>query len=513
MSSDLASRSEVAIDDEELVRALFERELISVDRLMIAQRHAAEQEIDLAQALIDLHLVSREDLAGAIERSGPEPSVDGDVEATPTPGMADGGGSAEGESDGLERPQHIPMADGERQDRDLRAELLAIAGSAVPSDLLEQLLIRALMARATDVHLDPREDRYHIRFRIDSRLHHMVDLDLETGQAVVRGVKILSELRLVETRHPQDGGLSIRFRDRSHNLRVSTLPTARGEKVVLRVLEPLSSHFDLGKLGMEPSQLAMLNQFLTRPYGAVLVGGPVGAGKTTTLYSCLDRIAHPSRNVVTIEDPVEYRFPGVNQVEINNAIGLGFAEGLRAILRQDPDILMIGEIRDDETAAIGIRAAMTGVLVFSSIHASDAAGTIATLFTYGIPGFTLSGALQGVVNQRLVRAICPDCRVGFRADKTVLRALKLDPEEHEDLTLYRGAGCASCFQSGYRGRVGIFEVMNISDLIREMILLQTTKEVIRQVARDEGMLTLREAAIAKVIRGVTTLEEMYRVTT
>ncbi|RUL81613.1 GspE/PulE family protein [Tautonia sociabilis] len=493
MADDVMTRGEAGIDDEALVRALFDRQLLSTDRLLVAQRHAQEQDIPLVRALRDLHLVTPEDLERAITERRAELEA-AQTEAGPAP------------------PPAEPAGDEERAERDLRAELREIAATAVPSDLIEQIMFRALVARATDIHLDPLDDRYQVRFRIDGKLHQMVDLDRETGQAVVRGVKILAQMNLVEHRHPQDGALTIRYLGRAHNFRVSTLPTTRGEKVVLRVLEAISVQFDLGGLGLEPSQATLINQFLSRPYGAVLVGGPVGAGKTTTLYSCLERVTHPSRNVVTIEDPVEYRFSGVNQVEINTQIGLTFAQGLRAILRQDPDVLMIGEIRDDETAAIGIRAALTGVLVFSTIHASDAAGTVTSLFNYGVPGYTLSSALQGVVNQRLVRTICPNCRVGYKADETVIRALKLDPSEHLGLTLYRGRGCSACFHSGYHGRIGIFEVMDVSELIRELILLQTTKEVIRQVARDEGMKTLREAAITKVIEGVTTVEEMYRVT-
>lgn len=496
MADDVATGDSSAIDDEELALALSESHLLSADRLILAQRHAQEQEIALQHAIRDLRLVSQEDLRRAVDER--EARTEADLEDD-SPGSEASGPAP-------------PPIDVERAQRDLRAELRAISETAIPSDLIEQVMLRAIAARATDIHLDPQEDRYLVRFRIDGELHPMVGLDLEIGIAVIRGIKILSDMNLVETRHPQDGALSITQGERSYNLRSSTLPTTRGEKVVLRVLEPPDVQFDLARLGMESSQLARITKLLALPYGAVLVGGPVGAGKTTTLYSCLHRVSHPNRNVLTIEDPVEYRFSGVNQVEINNQIGLGFAQGLRAILRQDPNVLMIGEIRDEETASIGIRAALTGVLVFSTIHASDAAGTIASLFNYGIPGYTLSGALQGVISQRLVRAICPECRGGYRPDPTILRALKLDPSEHGDLTLYRGEGCASCFHTGYHGRMGIFEVMEISELLRDLILTQTTREVLNQVARDEGMTTLRESAIAKVIEGKTTVEEMYRVT-
>lgn len=494
MTSDLHAPPAGSIGEEDLIHALFERRLLSTDRLLVAQRHAQEQRVELRQALVELHLVGVDDMERVIAECRAA-QVEAETPAAPE------------ETEAAE-----PVGDAVRVERDIRAELRAIAESAVPSDLVEQMLLRALAARATDVHIDPREGYYHIRFRIDGKLHSMVNLDSETGQAVVRGIKVLTEMNLVESRHPQDGSMTLNQDGVTHNLRISTLPTSNGEKIVLRIHEPRSLRFDVNTLGLEPHQATLVNQFLARPYGTVLVGGPVGAGKTTTLYSCLERVTHPSRNVVTIEDPVECRFDSVNQVEINPLIGLNFAQGLRAILRQDPDVLMIGEIRDDETASIGIRAALTGVLVFSSIHASDAASTIGALFNYGIPGYTLSSALQGIINQRLVRRICPNCREPYQADGTILRALKLDPDEHRELQLYRGTGCNACFHTGYRGRVGIFEVMEISDLIRELILLQSTREVINQVARDEGMKTLRDAAIAKVIEGATTVEEMYRMT-
>ncbi|CAN5829630.1 GspE/PulE family protein [soil metagenome] len=485
--------SAIESEDERLANALLSKQLLSNEWLMMARRHAQEQHIPLRQSVIELHLLEPDQIAEATAEQPNE--VTEELVESPLSGEV------------MEIEVTEPVVEGP----DLHAQLQAIAATAVPSDLIQQLLLRALTSRATDVHIDPRGAVSVVRFRIDGRLHEMVEIEAETALAVTRGIKIISNMNLVETRHPQDGAMTLRYLDHRHNLRVSTLPTAEGEKVVMRILEPLEAHFDLGLLGLEPRQETLVHQFLSRPYGALLVGGPVGAGKTTTLYSCLHRVHDPSRNIVTIEDPVEYRFHGVNQVEINNQIGLTFTQGLRAILRQDPDVLMIGEIRDDETAAIGIRAALTGVLVFSTIHASDAAGTITTLFNFGIPGYALGSALQGVINQRLVRTICPKCRIAYQADDSVLRALRLEPEEHRGLRLFRGTGCRYCLNTGYRGRSGIFEVMDISEMTRELILMQTTREVIRQVARDEGMRTLRDSAIAKVIAGQTTIEEMYRV--
>ncbi len=505
----------VKSEDEKLATALLSKQVLTNEWLLLARRHALEQHIPLRQSILDLHLIEPEQLDESLaenledHETGTNDSTGSNPDSISGTESSSSSRSSSGENS--DRPETFELTEENVDSPDLHAQLRDLAETAVPSDLIQQILIKALMARSTDVHIDPRGGYWIVRFRIDGRLHEMVEIDGETGMAMVRGIKILSNLNLVETRHPQDGSMTLQFRDHRHNLRVSTLPTAEGEKVVLRILEPLEVRFDLHLLGLDSQQEALVHQFLARPYGALLVGGPVGAGKTTTLYSCLHRIHDPSRNIMTIEDPVEYRFHGVNQVEINNQIGLTFTQGLRAILRQDPDVLMIGEIRDDETAAIGIRAALTGVLVFSTIHASDAAGTITTLFNFGIPGYALASGLQGVINQRLVRTICPKCRITYRADESVLRALKLDPEEHRGLRISRGTGCKACLNTGYHGRTGIFEVMDVSEMIRELILMQTTREVIRQVARDDGMKTLRDSAIDKVIAGETTIEELYRV--
>lgn len=475
----------------ELVRRLLESRALSPEQLLVATRHSREQQIDLEQAILDLQLLTRAQV-DAIEAGGDAPIDVGDA-ATLAPI-----GPTGSEDDG-------------QFELDIRAQLREIAASAVPTDLLEQILTRAYNARATDIHLDPRSGSYVVRYRVDGHLHDMVVLDRETAQAVIRGIKIAAGMDIVERRHPQDGTLAFKASGVSRSVRVSTLPLTDGEKIALRLLETQSVALELAKLGLEPEQLELVGQFLAQPYGAILVGGPVGAGKTSTLYSCMDRLNQRSRNLMSIEDPVEVYIPGVNQAQVDTRSGMKFSDGLRAVLRQDPNVLMIGEIRDEETAQIGIRAALTGVLVLSTIHAADAASVIGTLFNYGIPGFTLASALKGVLSQRLLRRICMKCRVPYKPDTNVIRALDLRPEEHEDLLLYRGRGCAECFRTGYYGRTGVYEVMPITELIPDLILRQTTNEVIRQVARDEGMRTLRQGAIAKVIQGLTTVEEMYRV--
>ena len=413
-------------------------------------------------------------------------------------------------SDGADIYEPAVPPDRGALEQDVRAELREIAAVAMPLDLAEQIILRALEVRATDVHIDPWGGRHEVRFRIDGRLMSILDLDHRIGQPTVRGIKVAAQMNIVDHRMPQDGSMAVRYRGRVFNVRVASLPTSDGERIVMRIFEPFSDRFNIDHLGLEPEQHAMLDRFLSRPYGALVVSGPSGAGKTTMLYSCLKRVRDTSCNLMTIEDPVENRFEGVSQVEIDAKVGLNFAKGLRAILRQDPDVLMIGEIRDEETAAIGIRAALTGVLVFSTIHASEAVGTITTLANYGVPASTLAGALQGVVNQRLVRKICERCRESYRPDASAFEILRLDPEEHADLTLYRGTGCLACFQTGYYGRTGVFEVMDVTEAIRDLIHSRASREEIQRAARAAGMKTLHESALAKVLRGETTIEEMHR---
>ena len=293
---------------------------------------------------------------------------------------------------------------------------------------------------------------------------------------------------------------------------MATFPTIYGEKIVIRIHEVLTDAVGFSHLGMTPSQAETLDRLIVQPYGAVLVAGPVGAGKTSTLYNCLERINSPLRNVMTIEDPIEHRMPGVNQTQVGSSPGdMSFSEGLRALLRQDPDIVMIGEIRDEETARIGIRASLTGVLVFSTLHGSDAPSTISNLVNFGIPGYQLSSSLLAIVSQRLIRKICPYCRVAYTPDDKLLLALELDPDEHRGVNFHRGLGCPACFQTGYMGRTGVFEIMVVGEELRDLIFQQIPKDVLRRVAVDLGMRTLKQSAVDKIVEGVTTVEEVYRV--
>jgi type IV pilus assembly protein PilB len=479
--------------NEEIIRRITDRRLLTPDWILVAQRHAREQRTSLYQALLQMRLVDEVALGAIL--AGEEPAA-----VAPSTGT------------GLTTPAEPSSPDERIFERDIRAKLRAIAASATPSDLAEQVLGHAFHCRATDIHIDPRKDRYSIRFRVDGQLHDMVDLDAETGTALIRAIKVSSRIDILDRRHAHDGGISVKAGGQIRSLRISSMPVVEGEKVVLRILEPQSMTLGLERIGLEPDQIDVLSEMLSQSYGAILVGGPVGSGKTTTLYSALDRLNHPSRNVMSIEDPVEYRFHGVNQVEIDPKSGMSFPEGLRAILRQDPNILMIGEVRDEETATIGIRAALTGVLVLSTVHASDAPSVIGVLRNFGIPGYSLASALQGVVSQRLVRRVCDQCRTPYRPNPKILQALKLDPEEHAELTLYHGRGCAACFGTGYYGRTGIFELLPLNAFLRDLVLQETPTAVIRAVTIEEGARTLRDSAIRKVLQGVTTVEEMYRVT-
>jgi type II secretory ATPase GspE/PulE/Tfp pilus assembly ATPase PilB-like protein len=349
-----------------------------------------------------------------------------------------------------------------------------------------------------------------VRYRIDGQLQDILFVEPAMATPVISRLKILSNLNIVERRHAQDGRITIQHHNRARDLRLATFPTSYGEKMVIRIHEVLTDVQALTHLGMTEAQAATIDRLINQPYGAVLVAGPVGAGKTSTLYNCLERINSPTKNIMTIEDPIEHRIPGINQAQIT-AGEMSFSEGLRAMLRQDPDIIMIGEIRDDETSRIGIRAALTGVLVFSTLHGSDAPSTINNLYNFGIPGYQLSSSLLAIVSQRLIRRLCPYCRVTYAASEKEIMALELDPAEHRGLPLHRGLGCPACFQTGYLGRTGIFEIMDIGEELRDLIFQQIPKDVLRRVCIDLGMRTLKHSAVDKILEGTTTLEEAYRV--
>ncbi len=483
--------------DQVLIELLIKRGLLSNDGARSAQLYCDEHNRDLRQAILELNLISPDLLNQlAFERLSALATDNGDAKRS----VAVAAGTAGTLSP--DRTQHH---------RDVRKDLQEKAQTSTLSELVDQILERACDCEATDIHFDPQESGLRVRFRIDGQLQDILFIEPAMATPVISRTKIISNLNIVERKHSQDGRITIQHHNRPRDLRVATFPTIFGEKIVIRIHEVLTDVNGFSHLGMSKEQAEILDKLITQPYGAVLVAGPVGSGKTSTLYNCLERINSPLKNVMTIEDPIEHRIPGINQSQINNQGEMGFSEGLRAMLRQDPDIIMIGEIRDDETARIGIRAALTGVLVFSTLHGSDAPSTISNLYNFGIPGYQLSSSLLAIVSQRLIRKICPYCRVTYTADEKMLRMLELEPGEHRDLRLHRGLGCPACFQSGYLGRTGIFEIMVIGDDLRDLVFQQIPKDVLRRIAVDMGMRTLKHSAVDKILEGMTTLEEAYRV--
>ena len=388
-------------------------------------------------------------------------------------------------------------------------QLKALGEEAPIIQAVNTFILQAIRAGASDIHLEPQDKEARIRFRIDGILHDISSTSSRVHPALVSRIKILSRMDIAERRLPQDGRFQIRVDNRTVDFRVSSLPTIFGEKIVMRILDKSALLLELDKLGFEPDDLRKFIRLIKYPYGMVLLTGPTGSGKTTTLYSALNFINRPALNIITVEDPVEYQLPGINQVQINPKIDFSFANALRSIMRQDPDIIMVGEIRDRETAEIAIHAALTGHLVLSTLHTNSATGAIVRLQEMGVPSYLISSALLGVVAQRLVRKICSHCRTELEVEGET--ALKLTGGKEEKLILHRGEGCNMCSKTGYRGREAVNEVLVIDDDIRSLILKNATERELTAKAREKGMLTLEENAIQKVLKGITTFEEMYRV--
>ncbi len=379
-----------------------------------------------------------------------------------------------------------------------------MASEAPVIRLVNAMIASAIEGRASDIHIEPFEKEFRVRFRIDGVLYNQEAPPRELKAAVVSRLKLMAKLNIAERRLPQDGRIKLKLLGREVDLRVSTLPTLYGESLVMRLLDRSTGDlYDLRRLGFDDQMLARMERFTSLPYGMFLVTGPTGSGKSTTLYSALKRINLPDKKIITIEDPVEYQMDGINQLHVNPQIGLTFASGLRHIVRQDPDVIMVGEIRDRETADIAIRAALTGHLVFSTLHTNDAPSAITRLTDMGVETYLLSSSIVAVLAQRLVRVICPDCKVEAN--------LSLAPDG-ELIQTYRGAGCAQCGGRGYISRMGIFEMMPVTDDIRKLIVTNADASVLTQAARRNGMRNLREDGWIKVRDGVTTVQEVMRVT-
>jgi general secretion pathway protein E len=387
-----------------------------------------------------------------------------------------------------------------------------LASEAPVIRLVNLLITRAIELRASDIHLEPFEGDFKVRYRVDGVLHDEEAPPKRLQAAVISRIKIMAKLNIAERRLPQDGRIKLRVLGKEIDFRVSTLPTMFGESVVLRILDRETVVLDLEKLGFPDYDLKKFRDLINRPYGIILVTGPTGSGKTTTLYAGLSEINSPEKKIITVEDPIEYQLGGVNQVQVKSGIGLSFANILRSILRQDPDIIMIGEIRDAETAEIAIHSALTGHLVFSTLHTNDAAGAVTRLLEMGMENYLISSSLIGIMAQRLVRVICPECKEPYTPEVGVLEELGISHDEVTKLDIFKGRGCKNCANTGFRGRKGIYELLMMNDDIRELILDKTPSNVIKEKGRSQGMKTLREAGWQKVKAGVSTVSEVLRVT-
>ncbi|MEW6569624.1 MAG: type II secretion system ATPase GspE [Nitrospirota bacterium] len=385
-----------------------------------------------------------------------------------------------------------------------------LASEAPIIKLVNMIITRAIESRASDIHIEPFEDELKVRYRIDGVLHDIESTPKRLQPAIVSRIKIMSKLNIAERRLPQDGRIRLKVGEREIDLRVSTIPVLYGESVVMRILHKEGIVIDLNLLGFDPHTHHAFDQLIKKPNGIILVTGPTGSGKTTTLYGALDKINSPDKKIITVEDPVEYQLKGINQIQVKPQIGLNFANTLRHIVRQDPDIIMIGEIRDLETAEIAIQSALTGHLVFSTLHTNDAPSAITRLLDMGVENFLLSSTIRGILAQRLVRVICPSCKEidPTTADREELRLIGIK----SNVLFYRGKGCERCAFTGYYGRTGIFELLIVDDEVRKLILKNADSNQIREMAKQHGMRTLFEDGAEKIKKGATTLYEVLRVT-
>lgn len=393
-----------------------------------------------------------------------------------------------------------------------KGDLLDETSDAPIIKLLNLLLTGAVKDRASDIHIEPYQGNVRVRYRIDGILYDILSLPRKIHSPLVSRVKVMASLNIAEKRLPQDGRIEIRIADRSVDIRVSTIPTSFGERVVLRLLDKTSSVLKLSDLGMDEQKVNQFNSLIKSPYGIILVTGPTGSGKTTTLYAALSSINSPEVNIITIEDPVEYQIEGIGQIQVNPKIDLTFAQGLRSIVRQDPDVILIGEVRDRETAEIAIQSSLTGHLVFSTLHTNDAASAVTRLIDMGIEPYLVTSSVIAIIAQRLVRVLCPKCKEPYIPDEESLRNLGLDPKALGETVFYRKTGCAACMNTGYRGRTAIFEILILDDAIKRTILKTSDSNQIQDEAVRRGMATLLANGAEKVLEGTTTIEEVFRVT-
>ena len=486
------------IPDE--VRELISRELAESGGILPFARRAGQllvavsdpldvERIDSLRHLlgldIELHLAPAEQIARAIDRCF-APKAD--------------------------EEESVPDAISITRTEDVNSDGVTGGADAGVIKLVQELIEQAIRHRASDIHLEPLGQRFRVRCRVDGVLLELADPPKRLQQALISRLKIMANISIAEKRLPQDGRMQIRHAGRSLDLRASTLPTVHGESMVLRILDGADLRPGLTELGLMPDDRAALEQLIAKPNGLVLATGPTGSGKTTTLYACLQQLNQTDHKIITVEDPVEYRLSGINQVAVRRESGLTYSSALRAMLRQAPNTVMVGEIRDQETAEIALHASLTGHLVFSTLHTNDATGAVARLLDLGVKPFLLAGALRAVLAQRLVRKICSQCRQPVIPTAEELAQLRLEPQLGGLSTIMRGAGCPACLGTGYHGRLGIFELLVLDDEISQLIHERPGSARLREWARGRGMRTLREDGARKAIAGLTTIEEVVSMT-
>ncbi|WP_417379377.1 GspE/PulE family protein [Gimesia sp.] len=393
----------------------------------------------------------------------------------------------------------------------LQAELRELVDVVGPGPLVDLLMERAFQLQATDIHLDPLDDGLRLRLRVDGMLHDIIQLPKEAAASVISRLKLAANMDITERRLAQDGHINNQTLQNRRDIRVGSGPTIHGERLVLRLMPDHKRFTHFSELGLSERQTNEITKYCQAPYGMILSVGPVGSGKSTTIYSCLDHLNQPEMSLATIEDPVERRIEGVNQIQIDPKIGFSFAEALRGVLRQDPNVIMVGEIRDSETAHIAVRAGLTGIRVLSTLHSNDAVAAIDVFREFGIPSMFITDSLQGIISQRLVRCICEKCRTPYQPDSGACEYLGVNADQLSDSKIAKGTGCEHCFQTGYLGRTGIFETLGIRGELRDAILRGMTQSEILKLASEQGMTTMEGSGKAKVLDGITTVQELHRV--
>lgn len=458
-------------------------------------------------ALDEVRLITGADIEPVI-------ATEEDILSTVSEHYSGGASTAEAVSELMDdfQTSEIAVTEEEKTDDDISIEELRELSEEAPVVRLANLIItRGIQDRCSDVHLEPGKASLRVRYRIDGIMHDGLIVPKKVQASLISRIKIMADMDIAEKRAPQDGRISATVSGKQYDFRVSTLPNIHGEKVVMRVLDKNSVMIGLSKLGFLSQTLEMFESIISRTYGIILVTGPTGSGKSTTLYSVLSKLNSGEKNILTIEDPVEYELAGITQTQVNPRAGLTFASGLRTMLRQDPDIIMVGEIRDQETAMIAVEAALTGHLVLATLHTNDAPGSITRLVDMGVEPFLIASAVVGVLAQRLLRLVCAKCKETYTPPRDAIKRLGMNIDEGAEVTFCRGRGCEQCKGTGYRGRIGIYELMPITDKIRDLILAKASSYSIKEAAIEAGMKALRDDALEKILLGLTTLEESLRV--